>query len=185
MSRVTAFALCIVGLSACGGSSSAKPTRGAHAATSSGDASDPAPVESAASTPELFPAADLNRIGDALSHGTATARTIAAHAEYHYVEARRVRDGAPEVHDDWADLTFVPIGRARLLAGGHVAGARLASPGEHRGGTIVDGVSHVIASGDFFVIPPGVPHQYLIAPGDSIRYLTIKVARARRAAASR
>jgi hypothetical protein len=25
------------------------------------------------------------------------------------------------------------------------------------------------------VIPAGIPHQYVIAPGDSLRYLTIKV----------
>jgi hypothetical protein len=25
------------------------------------------------------------------------------------------------------------------------------------------------------IIPAGIPHQYLIAPGDSLRYLTAKV----------
>jgi uncharacterized RmlC-like cupin family protein len=38
-------------------------------------------------------------------------------------------------------------------------------------------VSRPFAAGDLMIIPPGVPHQYHIAAGDSLRYLTIKVHR--------
>lgn len=178
-------ALCAFAAAACDGHTNAKPSDSADAPRRVATDSAPTAAESPASTPEFFSAAELSRVADALSHGSTTARTVAAHPEYHWVEARRVRDGTPEVHDDWSDLTYVQSGRARLLAGGRLTGGGVVSPGEHRGGTIAGGVSHAIASGDFFAIPPGVPHQYLIAPGDSIRYLTIKVPRARQAAAPR
>jgi hypothetical protein len=126
---------------------------------------------------EWYPASRLSQIAEALANGTATARTFGGHQTRTYVEARRTRSGTPEVHAAWIDLTVVQVGRATLLSGGHVDGGQLASPGERRGGTIVGGVSRSIAAGDFFVIPAGVPHQYQVASGDSIRYLTIKVAR--------
>jgi mannose-6-phosphate isomerase-like protein (cupin superfamily) len=124
---------------------------------------------------ELFPAGTLSAIADRLSRGSTTAKTVVAHPTFHYVEARRSANGVPEVHDRWIDVTIVQAGRANLLVGGRVTGSSLASPGEHRGGTITGGATKPIAAGDLFTIPAGVPHQYLVAPGDSIRYLTIKV----------
>lgn len=124
---------------------------------------------------DFYSADALRRVADELARGPTTTRTVNAHAAYHYVQARRIANGVPEVHDGWTDVTIVQQGHATLLSGGRVEGSRLASPGEHRGGTIVGGVSRRIAPGDFFVIPAGVPHQYQIMPGDSVRYLTIKV----------
>jgi len=124
---------------------------------------------------EFYSAAQLARIADELAKGTTSTRTIGGHATYSYVQARRVVSGEPEVHDNWIDVAIVQSGRATVLTGGRVDGGRLASAGEHRGGTIVGGTAHTIAAGDMFVIPAGVPHQYQIARGDSVRYLTLKV----------
>jgi hypothetical protein len=129
---------------------------------------------------EFYPATDLSRIGDDLAKGATTARTVGAHENFHYVEARRVVSGVPEVHDRWTDVTLVQAGHATLLSGGRVEGGRDASAGEYRGGTIVNGDSRAIAPGDLFVIPAGVPHQFQLARGDSVRYLTIKVLRPER-----
>ena len=129
---------------------------------------------------EFYPAAELSRIAAELAKGATTARTVGAHQNFHYVQARRVVSGVPEVHDRWTDVTLVQAGHARLLSGGRVEGGRDASAGEYRGGTIVNGDAKVIGPGDLFVIPAGVPHQFQLARGDSVRYLTIKVLRADR-----
>ena len=114
---------------------------------------------------EFFPATDLSNVAAQLAKGTTTAKTVVAHPTFHYVQARRTANGVPEIHDRWIDVTIVQSGRANLLVGGRVSGSRLASPGEHRGGTIVGGATRPIAAGDLFTIPAG----------DSVRYLTIKV----------
>jgi mannose-6-phosphate isomerase-like protein (cupin superfamily) len=126
---------------------------------------------------ERYSSAQLAQIADVLARAGSTGRTFGGHASFHYVESRRDRSGTPEIHDRWVDLTIVQSGRATMLTGGHVKGGDVVSSGEHRGGTIVGGDSRPVAAGDFFVVPAGVPHQFQIAAGDSIRYLTIKVAR--------
>jgi hypothetical protein len=175
--RVAALALAI---GACGDQSA--PRAAAAVRTPSSTATS----ETAAATParpsaevrgdiELYPAAQLARVADELAKGTTTGRTIGGHPTYHYVQVRRVASGEPEVHDRWIDVTIVQAGRATLLAGGRVEGGRLAADGEHRGGTIAGGTPHPIATGDLLVVPAGLPHQFQVARGDSVRYLTLKV----------
>ena len=122
---------------------------------------------------EVFTAEFLARTVDQL--GTATGRTIGSTATRSYLAGRRLVTGGPEVHDRWTDLAYVQAGRATLVSGGKVEGGREESPGEHRGGTIVGGTSHVVGPGDLLIIPAGMPHQYVLAPGDTLRYLTLKV----------
>lgn len=126
---------------------------------------------------EFHAASELSRIADELARGTTTAKTVAAHPALHYVQARRTANGVPEVHDDWIDVTVVQAGHATLLAGGRVSGDRVVSPGEHRGGVIDGGSRRPIGPGDLITILAGVPHQYEVARGDSVRYLTVKVRR--------
>lgn len=85
--------------------------------------------------------------------------------------------GSPEIHDRWTDITIVQAGRATLLSGGTVSGGSITEPGEHRGGTISGGTSHAIQAGDMFVVPAGTPHQFQLGQADTIRYLTIKIAK--------
>lgn len=126
-------------------------------------------------TVEHYTAAQLAHVGDSLSRGSTTGHTLRTHPTYQYLQIRRNRSGVPEVHDRWTDVTVVQAGRGTLLSGGHVSGSRLEAPGEHRGGTIVSGTPRPVGAGDLMIIPAGVPHQYMIAPGDSLRYLTVKV----------
>lgn len=129
---------------------------------------------------EFYPAAGLSQVGNELAKGATTARTVGAHQNFHYVEARRATSGVPEVHDRWTDVTVVQAGRATLLSGGRVEGGRGASGGEYRGGTIVGGDTRVLGPGDLIIIPAGVPHRYQLARGDSLRYLTLKVLQSER-----
>lgn len=102
--------------------------------------------------------------------------TFGGHSTFHYVESRRAASGSPEIHDRWIDVTIVQAGHATLLSGGQVKGGGVTEPGEHRGGSIVGGTTHSIQTGDLFVVPAGTPHQFQLGQGDSIRYLTIKIA---------
>jgi mannose-6-phosphate isomerase-like protein (cupin superfamily) len=124
---------------------------------------------------EYYPAAMLSHIGDSLGRGTATGHVLGAHPTYQYIEIRRGQDGVPEIHDRWIDVAVVQVGRATLVTGGHVTGGHLESAGEQRGGAITGGTSRRLGPGDLIVIPARIPHQFLIAAGDSLRYLTVKV----------
>ena len=126
-------------------------------------------------TVEYYTAALLAHVGDSLSRGSSTGHVLHAHPTYQYLQIRRNRSGVPEVHDQWTDVTVVQAGRGTLLSGGRVSGSRVETAGEHRGGTIAGGTSRPVGAGDLMIIPAGVPHQYMIAAGDSLRYLTVKV----------
>lgn len=124
---------------------------------------------------DYFTAAQLDQVAAALSHGTTTGHTLGAHGTYQYLQIRRVDNGVPEIHDRWIDVTMVQAGRASLLSGGRVSGGADQGGGEHRGGSIAGGTRRPVGPGDLMVIPAGVPHQYEIARGDSLRYVTVKV----------
>jgi mannose-6-phosphate isomerase-like protein (cupin superfamily) len=124
---------------------------------------------------EYYEAALLRHIGDSLAATPRTGHSIGAHPTFQYLQIRRGSSGVPEVHDAWIDVTMVQSGRATLRSGGRVVGSRLQSPGEHRGGTIEGGSTRPVGAGDLMVIPAGIPHQYEIGRGDSLRYLTVKV----------
>ena len=170
------MATCCV-LVGCGNSAPATRRTGASAAAVADVGAPRQDTTSGRGNVEWYSATQLSLIGDALSRAGSSGRTFGGHPSFHYVESRRDRDGSVEIHDQWVDLTIVQSGRATLVVGGEVTGGALASGGEHRGGTIVGGAARSVAAGDFFVVPAGVPHQFQIAHGDSIRYLTIKVAR--------
>ena len=141
------------------------------------DARDSVDVQSVGrdTTVEYYTAALLAHVGDSLSRGSTTGHTLGAHQTYQYLQIRRKQSGVPEVHDRWTDVTVVQAGRGTLLSGGRVDGGHLETAGEHRGGTITGGTSRPVGAGDLMIIPAGVPHQYMIPAGDSLRYLTVKV----------
>ncbi len=87
----------------------------------------------------------------------------------------RNRDGAPEAHENFADLFYVLEGRATLLTGGTVSGAQTIAPGEMRGVSIEDGARQELRAGDVAHVPAGLPHQMLV-PGDkSVTCLVVKI----------
>jgi hypothetical protein len=157
LARLARLALLALALTGCGDRSpppaaGATGTRSSRAASAAAEA--PAqPTPAGRDAIELYPAARLARVAEELAKGSTTGRTIGG----------------------WIDVAIVQAGRATLLTGGRVDGGRVASAGEHRGGTIAGGTPHPIAIGDLFVVPAGIPHQFLVAHGDSLRYLTLKV----------
>jgi mannose-6-phosphate isomerase-like protein (cupin superfamily) len=135
-----------------------------------------APPSSEHAEVEYYTAAALARVGDSLARGSSRGHMLRSHGSYQYLQIRRATSGVPEVHDRWTDVTVVQAGRASLLSGGQISGSHVETPGEHRGGTIAGGRSRPVGPGDLMIISAGIPHQYVIARGDSLRYITIKVA---------
>jgi mannose-6-phosphate isomerase-like protein (cupin superfamily) len=87
----------------------------------------------------------------------------------------RSRDGEAEVHENFADVFYVLDGRATLVTGGTVAGARLTKPGETRGDSVVGGARQELRAGDVAHVPAGLPHQMLVAGEQTITCLVLKV----------
>ena len=140
------------------------------------DVATPAPSTTApAEGIEYYEAAVLRHVADSLATTPRTGHVIGAHPTFQYLQIRRVASGVPEVHDAWMDVTMVQSGRGTLRSGGRVVGSHLQSVGEHRGGTIEGGSTRPVGAGDLMVIAAGIPHQYEIARGDSLRYLTVKI----------
>jgi mannose-6-phosphate isomerase-like protein (cupin superfamily) len=87
----------------------------------------------------------------------------------------RSRDGEAEVHENFADVFYVLEGRATLVTGGTVTGARLTKPGETRGISIEGGVRQELRAGDVAHVPAGLPHQMLVAGEQTVTCLVVKV----------
>jgi mannose-6-phosphate isomerase-like protein (cupin superfamily) len=166
-------------------SSDSQPAQRAVTAAESDGASaasgSPSETRTASASPlgaiVLFRADSLRGVADRLTRDAITGRTVIGGDAYRLVVSRRGASGSPEVHEQWLDLTLVQAGRATLVAGGRLDGGRREAGGEWRSGTIVGGAPYPVAAGDLFVLPAGVPHQFQVARGDTIRYLTVKVPR--------
>ncbi len=87
----------------------------------------------------------------------------------------RSRDGEAEIHENFADVFYVLEGRATLVTGGAVAGARVTKPGETRGDSIVGGARQELRAGDVAHVPAGLPHQMLVAGEQTVTCLVLKV----------
>jgi len=89
--------------------------------------------------------------------------------------SHRDKDGVAELHEKQTDIVVVQSGGATLVVGGELVDRKESGPGEIRGTSIRDGVSHKLAAGDVFHIPAGMPHQFFVPAGQQITYFVVKV----------
>jgi mannose-6-phosphate isomerase-like protein (cupin superfamily) len=109
-------------------------------------------------------------------HGDGSAsETLKEYPRHCAMLSFRSRDGEAEVHENFADVFYVLEGRATLVTGGTVAGARLTKPGEMRGTSIEGGVRQELRAGDVAHVPAGLPHQMLVAGEQTVTSLVLKV----------
>jgi mannose-6-phosphate isomerase-like protein (cupin superfamily) len=109
-------------------------------------------------------------------HGDGSAsETLKEYRQHFTMLSFRSRSGEAEVHADHADLFYVLDGRATLVTGGAVAGARTVGPGETRGDSIEGGARQELGAGDVAHVPAGVPHQMLVAGEKTITCFVMKV----------
>jgi mannose-6-phosphate isomerase-like protein (cupin superfamily) len=109
-------------------------------------------------------------------HGDGSAsETLKEYPQHCAILSFRSRDGEAEVHERFADLFCVLSGKATLVTGGVVNGARTVAPGETRGVSIEGGARQTLRAGDFAHVPAGTPHQMLVKAEDTITCLVMKV----------
>ena len=87
----------------------------------------------------------------------------------------RARDGEAELHENFADLFYVLAGRATLITGGTVAGARTVAPGEIRGDAVEGGSRMELRPGDLAHVPAGTPHQMLVSSETTFTSFVLKI----------
>jgi mannose-6-phosphate isomerase-like protein (cupin superfamily) len=109
-------------------------------------------------------------------HGDGSAsETLKEYPRHCAMLSFRNRDGEAEAHENFADVFYVLEGRATLVTGGTVAGARLIQPGETRGSSIEGGARQELRAGDVAHVPAGLPHQMLVAGEQTVTCLVLKV----------
>ncbi len=109
-------------------------------------------------------------------HGDGSAsETLKEYPQHCAMLSFRSRDGEVEVHEKFADLFCVLAGKAMLVTGGVVKGARTIAPGETRGVSIEGGVRQTLRAGDVAHVPAGTPHQMLVKADETITALVMKV----------
>jgi mannose-6-phosphate isomerase-like protein (cupin superfamily) len=109
-------------------------------------------------------------------HGDGSAsETLKEYPRHCVMLSFRSRDGEAEVHENFADVFYVLNGRAVLVTGGTVAGARLIGPGETRGSAVEGGARQELRAGDVAHVPAGVPHQMLLGGEQTVTCMVLKI----------
>jgi mannose-6-phosphate isomerase-like protein (cupin superfamily) len=109
-------------------------------------------------------------------HGDGSAsETLKEYPQHCAMLSFRSRNGEAEVHEKFADLFCVLAGKATLVTGGVVNGARTIAAGETRGVSIEGGTRQTLRAGDFAHVPAGTPHQMLVKAEDTFTSLVLKV----------
>ncbi|HEY1804558.1 MAG TPA: cupin domain-containing protein [Terracidiphilus sp.] len=109
-------------------------------------------------------------------HGNGSAsETLKEYPQHCAMLSFRSRDGEVEVHDKVADLFCVLAGKATLVTGGAVNGARTIAPGETRAASMEGGAQQTLRAGDLAHVPAGMPHQMLVKSEETFTCLVMKV----------
>ncbi|MGO9323293.1 MAG: hypothetical protein ACLP07_01930 [Terracidiphilus sp.] len=131
------------------------------------------PVDHWSSAVLLERAAYLRKLA---KHGDGSAsETLKEYPQHCAMLSFRSRDGEVEVHEKFADLFSVLAGKAILVTGGVVNGARTIAPGEKRGVSIEGGTRQTLRAGEVAHVPAGTPHQMLVKSEDTFTALVMKV----------
>lgn len=118
----------------------------------------------------------LKQLGDSLTPGASRTAQLGKGPGFTYGITHRDSTGGLERHEAWTDIFIIESGSATILTGGVQVGATESSPGEWRGGTARGATRAVLHAGDMATIPAGTPHQMILAPGERVTYVAVKVA---------
>lgn len=129
-----------------------------------------------ATAADVILAEHLRHVADSLPPGPSRTAQLAKGDGYTYALTTRDTTGGVERHDEWTDLFVIQSGNVTLVSGKEARGARESKHGEWRGGSIEGGERRALVPGDVVVIPAGVFHQMVLAPGGRVAYLAFKLA---------
>ena len=129
--------------------------------------------------PVLWSAADMKAYDQKLA-AQPRAKKVAAEIVTRYGNhlmwlVHREANGDAEHHVKQADIFIVNSGEATVIVGGTIVDRRNTSPNEFAGPSIKGGTRTKIGPGDVFHIPADTPHQVLVEPGVTFRYMIVKV----------
>ncbi|HJT86445.1 MAG TPA: AraC family ligand binding domain-containing protein [Bryobacteraceae bacterium] len=102
-------------------------------------------------------------------------QNLGGFGNYNFLMIHREGTGQFEIHETQADIMVVETGGATLLYGGHVTGGKTTAPHEIRADAATGTMERKLGPGDVITIPPKIPHQVKLEPGQEITYLTVKV----------
>jgi mannose-6-phosphate isomerase-like protein (cupin superfamily) len=101
--------------------------------------------------------------------------TLEKYPRHYTMLAFRNRSGGGEIHQNFADLFYILDGHAAVVTGGEVVDPKTTGPGETLGTSVQGGSRRELKAGDVVHIPAGMPHQMLLADGDTVTYFVVKV----------
>ena len=132
-----------------------------------------------APAPDQYSPANLMAMEQKLEHktdasGLAT-ETLKKYSTDYTLLAFRSKSGKAELHEKFADFYFVIAGQATLVSGGQIVNPATTAPGEVRGDAVKDGKETTLKKGDIVHIPANIPHQLVLAKGDTFQYFVVKV----------
>ena len=100
---------------------------------------------------------------------------IASYGNLGLMLSVRTKSGVGELHQNFDDVMIVKEGTATLVTGGSLVDPKTGDNGEIRGTSVQGGTSKKIGVGDVVIVPAGVPHQILLAPGMVYKSVVAKV----------
>jgi mannose-6-phosphate isomerase-like protein (cupin superfamily) len=136
-------------------------------------------AQDTAPTAERYSSADLTAMEKTLEQkkdasGLAT-ETLKKYSTDYTMLALRSQSGKAELHEKFADFFVVVDGNATLVSGGTMVNGAPSAPGEVRGDSITGGKEMKLKKGDIVHVPANIPHQLVLAKGDTFQYFIIKV----------
>lgn len=87
----------------------------------------------------------------------------------------RSKSGTAEFHAHYSDVLIVLDGEGTELTGGTIVEPKHGPNGEITGLRLEGATSHPLHKGDVVHLPPGTPHQAIVAPGKTLTLFVIKV----------
>jgi mannose-6-phosphate isomerase-like protein (cupin superfamily) len=100
--------------------------------------------------------------------------TLEKYPHHYTMLAFRQKSGGGELHQNFADMFVILDGHATIVTGGSVVDQKTVSPGEVRGKSVEGGKRQDVTAGDLVHIPAGMPHQTLVADGETVTYFVVK-----------
>jgi mannose-6-phosphate isomerase-like protein (cupin superfamily) len=133
----------------------------------------------AAASPDQYSPADLmameKQLGQKTDASGLATETLKRYSTDYTMLAFRNQSGKAELHEKFADFYVVVSGQATLVSGGHIVNGAPTTPGEVRGDSVQDGKEMKLKKGDIVHVPANIPHQLVLAKGDTFQYFIIKV----------
>jgi mannose-6-phosphate isomerase-like protein (cupin superfamily) len=105
--------------------------------------------------------------------------TLEKYPHHYTMLAFRQKSGGGELHQNFADMFVILDGHATVVTGGSVVDQKTVSEGEIRGKSVEGGTRQEVRAGDVVHIPAGMPHQTLVADGDTVTYFVVKAEQSR------